>query len=90
MEWLALLLLAPLLQSGFESSTAQEREKSTPIEAHLASVPTMREEAGRLHIEPPSNRLLTMRVVKIQPAPLRRGPASDAVQDNYVVIVSAP
>ncbi len=90
MEWLALLLLAPLLQSGFEFSIVQEREKSAPIEAHLASVPTIREETGRLHIEPPSNRLLTMRVVKMQHAPLRRGPASDAVQESYVVIVSAP
>ncbi len=95
MELLALLLLIPLFQSGFESSSTKELE--TARLEYLASVPSVREDGGRLHIEPPGDAKLTMRVVRLAAPQKRRGPAAfqkdempGAAQEMYVVIVSAP
>lgn len=103
-ELLALLLLVPLLQSGFESSSdaASARERDAARMSHLAYVPSVREEGGRLLIEPPLDSKLSMRVVRLLPNPAiedqnKRGPASagekstsGAAQEIYAVIVSAP
>lgn len=95
MEIVALLLLIPLFQSGFEASPGVEQE--TPHLSHLQVVPTAREISGRIHIEPPQDGSLSMRVVRLTSSHASRRPGSiannnspEAAQETYTVIVSAP
>ena len=88
-EFLALLLLIPLFQSGFDSAPSA---KESVRAAHIASVPSVREEGGRLHIEPPEDGRLTMRVLRVRAGrqPTAQRETSKSTQETYAVIVSAP
>lgn len=98
MEFIALLLLAPLIWSSDPASTvpapteivgevASREATSTPNSSALAQIESV---DGQLQIRPPRDQSLTMTVVEHRPtATSLRGPASVASR-RIDVIVSAP
>ncbi len=93
MEFLALVLLAPLIWAGAEgspSSTAEEIPKIV-VETVNHTVPRVEAEDGRWSIAPPLDSSLTMTVLEYKSVSEPRGPASVRTGIRRVdVIVTAP